>query len=77
MHGNSIAIVDAATARGNNIAMDNNIKKEEQHDASTELKRYEPPRVAPLGKVVDITLGGSLGSGDSGNFGVEDPFSGT
>ena len=38
---------------------------------------YVKPTVKPVGPVRDITLGGSPGTGDSGGFGVEDPFGGT
>ena len=42
--------------------------------ASAEPTPYTPPRVTRVGPVQDITLGGSPGTGDSGNFGVEEPF---
>ncbi len=33
---------------------------------------YETPRLIVLGDVRDLTLGGSVGSGDSGNPGLEE-----
>jgi hypothetical protein len=34
-------------------------------------KLYAPPRLVCLGDVRDLTLGGSPGSGDSGNPGIQ------
>jgi len=36
-----------------------------------ERKPYEPPALTALGDVRDLTLGGSPGTGDSGNAGTE------
>ena len=35
---------------------------------------YKKPELTPLGDIRDVTMGGSFGSGDSGNAGVEKPF---
>lgn len=32
---------------------------------------YQPPRLQALGDIRELTLGGSLGTGDSGNAGVQ------
>lgn len=36
-----------------------------------ERRSYEPARLRPLGDLRNLTLGGSLGVGDSGNSGVQ------
>ena len=37
-------------------------------------KGYIKPQLTPLGDIRDVTMGGSPGTGDSGNAFVEKPF---
>ncbi len=46
-----------------NNGKDNQIKKD-----------YIKPQLTPLGDIRDVTMGGSPGTGDSGNAFVERPF---
>jgi hypothetical protein len=39
-----------------------------------EKKQYVKPVLKPLGDIRDVTMGGSVGVGDSGNAGIEKPF---
>jgi len=41
---------------------------------SKEKKQYVKPVLKPLGDIRDVTMGGSVGIGDSGNAGIEKPF---
>lgn len=41
---------------------------------SKDKKQYVKPVLKPLGDIRDVTMGGSLGVGDSGNAGIEKPF---
>lgn len=47
-----------------------NLLEERHRPAATRLP-YETPRLVCLGDVRDLTLGGSPGTGDSGNAGAE------
>lgn len=37
-------------------------------------KNYIKPQLTPLGDIRDVTMGGSPGTGDSGNAFIEKPF---
>ncbi len=37
-------------------------------------KAYKKPELLNLGDIRDVTMGGSFGSGDSGNAGIEKVF---
>lgn len=45
--------------------------QEERSSPSAARLPYEAPRLVCLGDVRDLTLGGSPGTGDSGNAGAE------
>lgn len=38
------------------------------------LRPYSTPKLTCFGKVADLTAGGSIGVGDSGNFASQKPF---
>jgi hypothetical protein len=46
-----------------------------EHDSATSLRlAYQKPELIRLGDLRDLTLGGSDGSGDSGDPGTQQPF---
>jgi len=45
-----------------------------QKSCKTNKKEYKKPQLKSYGKLKDITLGGSPGSGDSGSETTRDPF---
>lgn len=49
----------------NNLSLDN--KKQAK-------KKYVKPELSSLGDIRDVTMGGSPGTGDSGNAGTQLPF---
>jgi hypothetical protein len=42
--------------------------------AKSDKKEYVKPQIIPLGDIRDVTMGGSPGTGDSGNAFIEKPF---
>ena len=42
-----------------------------EQTASAQRLDYEPPRLSVLGDLRQLTLGGSLGRGDSGNASIQ------
>jgi hypothetical protein len=44
-----------------------------QKSRKTYKKEYKKPQLKSYGKLKDITLGGSLGPGDTGNPGIQEP----
>lgn len=50
-----------------------NTSQEDRGAESTNKKEYKMPKIIQYGKLKDITLGGSPGTGDSGNPFVELP----
>lgn len=44
---------------------------ENENAVTTEREPYLPPRLQLLGDLRDLTLGGSPGTGDSGNAGTQ------
>ena len=48
--------------------------KKQIETPSNDKKQYVKPTLKPLGDIRDVTMGGSVGIGDSGNAGIEKPF---
>ena len=48
------------------------IYKDQKDSQKKEI--YKKPELIALGDIRDVTMGGSLGPGDSGGAGTEDPF---
>lgn len=51
--------------------------KQEESKNNKDIKNkaaYKKPGLKPLGDIRDVTMGGSVGIGDSGAGGVEKPF---
>jgi len=48
--------------------------KNQNNNQKQQKKPYVKPLLIPLGDIRDVTMGGSIGVGDSGNAGTEQPF---
>jgi len=49
-------------------------EKKNNTDKNQNKEIYKKPELLALGDIRDVTMGGSFGTGDSGNGGSEKPF---